>query len=61
MLISYVIISDGKLASLEEFKVQKEDLMNKFAMMEAELAQKEQDHKDEIYRLEKKQVIDKDM
>ena len=30
-------------------------------MMEAELAQNEQDHKDEIYRLEKKQVIDKDM
>ena len=55
------IISDGKLASLEEFKVQKEDLMHKFAMMEEELAKNEQDHKDEIYRLERKQVIDKDM
>lgn len=55
-----MVISDGKLASLEEFKVQKEDLMNKFAMMEAELAKKEQDHKEAIYALEKKQVIDKD-
>ena len=35
--------------------------MQKFAMMEEELAKKEQDHKDEIYRLERKQVIDKDM
>lgn len=60
-LTSENMILNGKLASLEEFKVQKEDLMNKFAMMEAELAQNEQDHKDEIYRLERKQVIDKDM
>jgi len=35
--------------------------MRKFAEMEEELKQKEQDHKDEIYRLERKQVIDKDM
>ena len=56
-----VLVLDGKLASLEEFKVQKEDLMHKFAMMEEELAKKESDHKEEIYRLERKQVIDKDM
>ena len=35
--------------------------MNKFAMMEEELARKEQEHKEEIYKLEKKQVMDKDM
>jgi len=60
-LTSENMILNGKLASLEEFKVQKEDLMNKFAMMEEELARKEQEHKEEIYKLEKKQVMDKDM
>ncbi|PIK60377.1 hypothetical protein BSL78_02675 [Apostichopus japonicus] len=50
----------GKLASLEEFKVQKEDLMAKFAQMEAELASQQQDHKEQIYQLERKQVVDKD-
>ena len=50
----------GKLASLEEFKVQKEELMAKFAKMEEELRQKEKDHQDSIYNLERKAVIDKD-
>ncbi|KAH9496467.1 hypothetical protein Btru_010938 [Bulinus truncatus] len=50
----------GKLASLEEFKVQKEELMAKFAMMEAELARKEKENQDNLYNLEKKAVIDKD-
>lgn len=59
-LTSENMILGGKLASLEEFKVQKEDLMAKFAMMEEELKQKEQDHKDSIYTLEKKAVMDKD-
>lgn len=59
-LTSENMILGGKLASLEEFKVQKEDLMAKFAMMEEELKQKDQDHKDAIYGLEKKAVMDKD-
>ncbi|XP_067662711.1 cilia- and flagella-associated protein 157-like [Haliotis asinina] len=59
-LTSENMILGGKLASLEEFKVQKEDLMAKFAMMEEELAKKDQDHKEAIYALEKKAVIDKD-
>ena len=50
----------GKLASLEEFKVQKEDLMAKFAMMEEDLKKKDQEHKEHIYTLEKKAVMDKD-
>lgn len=50
----------GKLAALEEFKVQKEDLMAKFAMMEEELARKESEHKENLYMLEKKAVMDKD-
>ncbi len=50
----------GKLASLEEFKVQKEDLMAKFASMEEQLKLQEENHKDVIYNLERKQVVDKD-
>lgn len=58
-LNSYCFIG-GKLASLEEFKVQKEELMGKFAAMEEELKQKDEDHQKTIYDLEKKAVIDKD-
>ena len=50
----------GKLAALEEFKVQKEDLMAKMAGLEAELTKQEDDHKEEIYKIERKQVVDKD-
>ncbi|XP_076436256.1 cilia- and flagella-associated protein 157-like [Babylonia areolata] len=59
-LTSENMILGGKLASLEEFKVQKEDLMAKFAMMEEDLKQKDQEHKENIYALEKKAVMDKD-
>ena len=48
------------MAALEEFKVQKEDLMAKFAMMEEELAKKDVEHKEHLYTLEKKAVMDKD-
>ncbi|XP_059140078.1 cilia- and flagella-associated protein 157-like isoform X1 [Physella acuta] len=54
------MILGGKLASLEEFKLQKEELMNKFAMMEAELSRREDEYQDKLYALEKKAVIDKD-
>merc|ERR1719228_1732025 len=59
-LTSDNMILGGKLAALEEFKVQKEDLMAKFAMMEEELAKKDTDHKEHLYTLEKKAVMDKD-
>ena len=48
------------MAALEEFKVQKEDLMAKMAGLEAELTKQEDDHKEEIYKIERKQVVDKD-
>lgn len=47
------------MASLEEFKVHREELMAKFANMEEELKQKDEDHKSAIYDLEKKAVLDK--
>ena len=56
-LTSENMILGGKLAALEEFKVQKEDLMAKFAIMEEELKKKDQDHKENIYNLKKKAVM----
>lgn len=59
-LTSENMILGGKLASLEEFKVQKEDLMAKMAALGDSLKEQDEDHQDEIYKLERKQVVDKD-
>lgn len=59
-LTSENMVLGGKLASLEEFRIQKEDLMAKFAKMEEELEKQQKDHKDVIYNLERKAVVDKD-
>ena len=56
-LTSENMILGGKLAALEEFKMQKEDLMAKFAIMEEELKKKDQNHKEDICNLEKKAVM----
>jgi len=59
-LTSENMVLQGKLASLEEFRVQKEDLLNKFADMEHLLKNKEEQHKEQVYQLERKAVVDKD-
>ncbi|XP_056393723.1 cilia- and flagella-associated protein 157 [Hyla sarda] len=59
-LTSENMLLAGKLASLEEFRVQKEDLMAKFAALEEKLRKQEEEHKDMMYKLEKKAVLDKD-
>ncbi|KAI8514481.1 hypothetical protein Bbelb_070720 [Branchiostoma belcheri] len=59
-LTSENMILGGKLASLEEFKVQKEDLMAKFAQMEDNLQHQKEDHEEQMYQLERKAVVDKD-
>ena len=59
-LTSENMVLGGKLASLEEFKVQKEDLMAKFAKLENELETNKKEHEDVIYNLERKAVVDKD-
>ena len=53
-------IPAGKLASLEEFRVQREELIAKFAALEAQLAAQDRAHNETVYQLERKQVIDKD-
>ncbi|KAJ8300128.1 hypothetical protein KUTeg_021647 [Tegillarca granosa] len=50
----------GRLASVEEFEVQKVELERQFEEMKQALAQKDVDHEKIIYDLEKKAVMDKD-
>eukprot|EP00794_Sanderia_malayensis_P016056 gene16056-17678_t len=59
-LTSENMVLGGKLASLEEFRVQKEDLLAKFAKLEEELVKQGDTHKEQMYNLEKKAVVDKD-
>ncbi|KAM9324328.1 uncharacterized protein PAF06_000355 [Gastrophryne carolinensis] len=59
-LTSENMLLAGKLASLEEFRVQKEELMAKFAALEDKLRAQEEEHKEMMYNLEKKAVLDKD-
>ncbi|XP_040260754.1 cilia- and flagella-associated protein 157 [Bufo bufo] len=59
-LTSENMLLAGKLASLEEFRVQKEELMAKFSALEEKLRKQEEEHKDTMYKLEKKAVLDKD-
>lgn len=51
---------EGKVAALEEFRVQKEDIMAKMARLEQDLVDQDKAKQEEIYNLEKKQVKDKD-
>ena len=50
----------GKLASLEEFRVQRNELMSETSQLEATLQEQERIHQAQVYDLEKKQVIEKD-
>ncbi|XP_049753083.1 cilia- and flagella-associated protein 157 isoform X2 [Elephas maximus indicus] len=54
------IILGGKLAALEEFRLQKEELTDKFTTLEDQLQKQENNYKDYVYNLEKKSVLDKD-
>ncbi|XP_003470804.1 cilia- and flagella-associated protein 157 [Cavia porcellus] len=54
------IVLAGKLAALEEFRLQKEELMDKFMSLEDQLLRQESEYKDYVYNLEKKSVLDKD-
>nr|XP_012627451.1 cilia- and flagella-associated protein 157 isoform X2 [Microcebus murinus] len=50
----------GKLAALEEFRLQKEELMDRFMLLEDQLRNQESEYRDYVYSLEKKSVLDKD-
>ncbi|XP_043094701.1 cilia- and flagella-associated protein 157-like [Puntigrus tetrazona] len=50
----------GKLASLEEFSMQREKLMAERRCLEEQLQKQEEEHQAQIYNLEKKAVLDND-
>uniref|UniRef100_A0A4X2LJF5 Cilia- and flagella-associated protein 157 n=1 Tax=Vombatus ursinus TaxID=29139 RepID=A0A4X2LJF5_VOMUR len=50
----------GKLAALDDYRVQKEELMAKFAMLEEQLKKEHDEYKNWIYCLEKNAVLEKD-
>ena len=53
------MVFSGKLASLEEFRIQREELLKKLSDLEEQLAQQDEEHKEALYQLEKKSVIDR--
>ncbi|XP_063172328.1 cilia- and flagella-associated protein 157 [Candoia aspera] len=59
-LTSENMLLSGKLAALEEFRLQKDEILAKFAERENQLKKEEEQHKEVIYNLERKAVIDKE-
>ena len=57
---NFFVLKVAKLAALDEFKTQKEDLLNKLAELEQKIRLLELEHQDKLYDLEKKMVLDKD-
>lgn len=55
-----ISLAGGKLAALEEFRVQKDELMARFATLEEQLQKQEEGHKEYTYNLERKMVLDRD-
>ncbi|XP_042334772.1 cilia- and flagella-associated protein 157 isoform X2 [Sceloporus undulatus] len=49
-----------RLAGLEEFRLQKDEVMAKFAELEGQLTKQKEEHKATVYNMEKKAVIDKE-
>ncbi|XP_009455605.2 cilia- and flagella-associated protein 157 isoform X3 [Pan troglodytes] len=54
------VILGGKLAALEEFRLQKEEVTDKFTLLEEQVRKQENEFRDYAYNLEKKSVLDKD-
>lgn len=52
------MVTAGKLASLEDFQVQKDELLVQIETLKEQLEKQKHEHQSVIYNLEKKAVLD---
>ena len=58
--LSILMCLDARLSSLDDFKYKKDELMGNLERMERELVEKDKEHQEKLYALERKAVVDKD-
>ncbi|KAM7355412.1 cilia- and flagella-associated protein 157 [Cochliomyia hominivorax] len=59
-LTSEIKLLNGKLNSLDEFRIQRDVLLAKFDDQEQQLKEKDRSHQETIYNIEQKAVVEKD-
>ncbi|GAB0092723.1 Cilia- and flagella-associated protein 157 [Sergentomyia squamirostris] len=59
-LTSEIKLLTGKLNSLEEFRIQRDEILAKFDAQEAQLREQQRKHEDKLYEMERNNVIGKD-
>ncbi|XP_063433263.1 cilia- and flagella-associated protein 157-like [Mytilus trossulus] len=55
-----VTLLNGKLSALEEFRVKKDEYLERIQELEEQIKIKDEDHEDTLYEMDKKAVADKD-
>lgn len=61
MLKADIIALKGKLETLEDYRLHKDDMEQKLESLQKQIEEQQKEHNEKIYSLEKKTVLDKDM